>query len=207
MIKLQRPPEPEKLAAKKALFAGSHQKCGYCECNTTEGAYTQIDHYKPKSRYPALVFEWENFVPSCAQCNGFKSDHDTGTEPIINPYEINPGEAFYYNRTRIKSKEGGYFNRADKTIEVCSLNRDELLYARARILAKLDKACAAMESALKEYENAGTEKEKQKYRRNIKEALNTAESIQGNTEIYAGFCRYHLNNDDTYNKAKNLDMR
>ena len=246
MIKLERPPEPEKLAQnkadwqealnaaiarygsykkipeqerdklikhykdaeiKEALFASSYQKCGYCECNTAEGGYTQIVHYKPKSLYPELVFEWKNFVPSCAQCNVFKSDHDTGTEPIINPYEINPDEAFYYNRTRIKPKEGDYFNSADQTIEVCNLNRIQLLKARASILAEFDKFCEDIESAMQEYQNAETEKEKQKYRRNIKKALHTAESIQMNTETYAGFCRYYFNNDDTYNKAKNLDIR
>jgi 5-methylcytosine-specific restriction endonuclease McrA len=126
MIKLQRPPEPQKLidnnaawqqslnaaiathgsykaipdaereklirhykdaAVKTPLFESSHQKCAYCECNATEGGYIEIDHFRPKSIYPESVFEWNNLLPSCRQCNGMKSDHDTGAEPIINGEE------------------------------------------------------------------------------------------------------------------------
>lgn len=46
------------------------QRCCYCE----DSAATQIDHHRPKSLYPDLVFVWENYVYACSGCNMPKQD-------------------------------------------------------------------------------------------------------------------------------------
>jgi uncharacterized protein (TIGR02646 family) len=243
MIKLQRPPEPRKLADNKTvwqanlnaaiashgsykqipekerdklivhykdkeittpLFQSSYQKCAYCECNATEGGYMEVEHYKPKSLYPAAIFNWENLLPSCRHCNGIKGAHDTGLEPIINPYKIDPDDAFFYRRIQIKSKEGTYFEMAKKTIEVCRLNDERLLQSRGKIMPKLERVSMALEEAIENYDESNSDKEKQKYLRNIKESLSTAELTQESSETYAGFCRSFFKNDPIYNKAKEL---
>jgi uncharacterized protein (TIGR02646 family) len=190
---------------KEPLFESSHQKCAYCERNATEGGgYMEVEHYKPKSLYPEYIFEWVNLLPACRQCNGIKGTHDTGAEPIINPYDTDPEEAFIYKRIQIKAKDGDYFEMAARTIEVCRLNDESLLTSRAKIMPRLERSCMALEKAIDNYKAATAEKEKQECLRNIKEALSTVEITQENTETYAGFCRFFFKNDDAYNKAKEL---
>ncbi len=42
--------------------------CGYCE-EYTKG---EVDHFRPKSRFPNLVYCWTNWVFSCHACNQAK---------------------------------------------------------------------------------------------------------------------------------------
>ncbi|GHU76870.1 hypothetical protein FACS189461_4930 [Spirochaetia bacterium] len=190
---------------KEPLFESSHQKCAYCECNATEGGgYMEVEHFKPKSLYPEFVFEWANLLPACRRCNGMKGVHDTGAEPIINPYDTDPEKAFVYKRIQIKAKDGIYFEMAARTIKVCRLNDERLLTSRSKIMPRLERVCMALEKAIDNYNVATLESEKHEYLRNIKEALSTVEITQENTETYAGFCRFFFKSDDAYNKAKEL---
>lgn len=45
--------------------------CGYCEI----GCSGVVDHYRPKNKFPHLVYEWHNWVFSCHDCNKNKSSH------------------------------------------------------------------------------------------------------------------------------------
>ena len=42
--------------------------CGYCE----EYCIGEVDHFKPKSKFPGLVYEWSNWVFACHSCNANK---------------------------------------------------------------------------------------------------------------------------------------
>ena len=44
--------------------------CGYCEEETAG----QIDHFRPVSKFPSLVYEWSNWVFVCPTCNREKSN-------------------------------------------------------------------------------------------------------------------------------------
>jgi uncharacterized protein (TIGR02646 family) len=243
MIKLQRPPEPQKLIdnkfiwqsrldeaiacygsyekipqeeryklivhyrdkeIKNPLFESSHGKCAYCECSVIESSYLEVEHYKPKSLYPEKVFDWENFLPACSHCNKIKGTHDTGIKSIINPYIIDPDDAFLFKRIQVKPKEGEYFEAAERTIDVCRLNDPRLINARAKILPKLEIASMALEVAIKNYNETSIAEKKQSLKRNIQEALSTADLTQEDSAVYAGFCRHFFKNDDIYNKAKEL---
>lgn len=48
--------------------------CGYCEeyCKGT------VDHFRPKGRYPELVYEWKNWVFACPCCNTKKGEQWPG---------------------------------------------------------------------------------------------------------------------------------
>lgn len=39
--------------------------CGYCE----EICHGQVDHFRPKSKFPNLTYEWSNWVLACPFCN------------------------------------------------------------------------------------------------------------------------------------------
>ena len=47
-------------------------KCAYCESKITHVDYGHIDHYRPKSKFPDLTFEWSNLLLACGICNGTK---------------------------------------------------------------------------------------------------------------------------------------
>jgi uncharacterized protein (TIGR02646 family) len=42
--------------------------CGYCE-RECKG---EVDHFRPKSRFPERVYEWKNWVLACHACNNMK---------------------------------------------------------------------------------------------------------------------------------------
>ena len=44
--------------------------CAYCE----ESCGGHIDHFRPKSRFPELVYEWTNWLFACPECNQAKGD-------------------------------------------------------------------------------------------------------------------------------------
>ena len=67
--------------------------CPYCDDETLDVVWingklkrtSEIDHFFPKSLYPALAMCFYNLIPSGQQCNGLKMEHEIGT----NPYEEN----------------------------------------------------------------------------------------------------------------------
>lgn len=66
--------------------------CVYCNSNYTVTdhhgvAYYDLDHYKPKSKYPYLSISFFNLQPSCPVCNRIKNDDST--ELYMNLWEEN----------------------------------------------------------------------------------------------------------------------
>ena len=54
------------------LESRSNNNCWYCErqCDAeTGGRAPTVDHFRPISRFPHLVYEWTNWVFSCQRCN------------------------------------------------------------------------------------------------------------------------------------------
>lgn len=51
-----------------------------------------VEHFKPKSLYPSLAFEWNNYLLVCGTMNGRKGDF----EDVLNPFTL-PANTFYLN--------------------------------------------------------------------------------------------------------------
>ena len=51
----------------QAAFSGL---CGYCE----GGCNGETDHFRPKSRFPKLVYAWSNWIWACHDCNHAKGN-------------------------------------------------------------------------------------------------------------------------------------
>ena len=51
----------------KKIFGGF---CVYCE----ERSKGEIDHFRPKSLHPELVYSWQNWLFACRSCNNAKGD-------------------------------------------------------------------------------------------------------------------------------------
>ncbi len=70
-------------------------RCGYTSClDCWFGGKTnfQIDHFKPKSKYPELTTKYKNLVYSCSYVNRAKSD-DEGN--YLDPVDIDYNLHFY----------------------------------------------------------------------------------------------------------------
>ena len=185
---------------KDILFESSHEKCAFCECKPGEGGNIEIEHFKPKSIYPELTFEWDNFLPSCRKCNGSKLDHDTGAYPIVNPYEDNPEELFCYSDIRIQVF--GHNKVAQNTIDVCGLNSVRLMKPRSEILVSLHDFSDAIKEAVADYKNCNTELQKTNRARKISESIERIEMLANPKERYSAFCKYYLKHCAPYNEAK-----
>lgn len=66
-------------------------RCMFCEDNCG----CQIEHFRPKSIYPGLVFAWVNYLYACGQCNGPKGDRfavfsDSSAVIDLSPCEVEP---------------------------------------------------------------------------------------------------------------------
>lgn len=189
---------------KKVLTESSHGKCAFCECHPAEGGYIQVEHFKPKSLYPSSAFEWINLLPACAQCNGLKLNHDTVLEPIINPYDTDPSEAFYFEDISMKVTSGPHQIEAQRTIDVCGLEGIRLWKPRADILVSLRIFMKSVEEAMKLYEEADTDRKRDARLRKLKEAISTIENLTQPSSKYSAFCSDHLERCVEYVKAREL---
>jgi hypothetical protein len=45
-------------------------RCAYCEDSMAD----EVEHIRPKSLFPEIVFTWENYLFACGPCNGPKSN-------------------------------------------------------------------------------------------------------------------------------------
>lgn len=46
-------------------MCSGNRRCCYCEDSCAD----EVEHIRPKSLYPELVFVWENYLYSCGLCN------------------------------------------------------------------------------------------------------------------------------------------
>jgi len=132
--------EEVKNALKQMCFA----KCAYCESHVSHVGYVHIEHYKPKSKYVELCFEWDNLLLGCAVCNGkqYKGDkfplsHEAG--PFINPCKEDPDDFFKFEF----DKNTGTANviptniRGVTTEKEIGLNRPDLVRHRSDVVRKI----------------------------------------------------------------------
>lgn len=147
MIRLTRPNKPQKLAEQetaltnefmvdnkkpvwkkafiqKPLLEMTSYKCSYCEraIGKNSGQDVHIDHFKYKDKYPDLVVDWDNLMPSCARCNRNKGTHDSIEEPIINPTETDPKDHLFISNYRYYSKDPREDSIGRRTLDVLLLN-------------------------------------------------------------------------------------
>jgi uncharacterized protein (TIGR02646 family) len=142
MRKIKRPSCPNPAALKKsyknrdnrkALINAFSGKCMYCESNFAHISYGDVEHIKPKSKYPELKFQWDNLGISCTICNNNKSDKFSDNTPYINPYDEDPEDHVTAFGAVIYHKCGS--ERGELTIKDIELNRAGLVENRYARLA------------------------------------------------------------------------
>jgi uncharacterized protein (TIGR02646 family) len=118
-----------KAAVAAALDLCFHFKCAYCE-----GVAAQdIEHFYPKSQYPGRMFDWENFLRGCKNCNNFKRDQfplTAANQPqLLDPCSDDPLDYFVWDfgtgATGVRP-EPGYDVRARTTRDLLRLDLEPL---------------------------------------------------------------------------------
>ena len=121
----------QKIAGMSAGF------CAYCQSPVSsthagkEGKKKppgQIEHFLPKSRFPAHAYDWDNYFLSCGGCNNAKGDK-WPVGGYVRPDEGKPGARFVFARDgKVRAKKGD--PAAENTVEDMDLQRYWLAYHR-----------------------------------------------------------------------------
>jgi 5-methylcytosine-specific restriction endonuclease McrA len=113
---------------KAHLVAEAYGKCIYCESKITHVYFGDIEHIKPKSRFPAERLNPENLALACAVCNNAKGEYWEDDATLLNPYSDDPDQELLALGDFVARRPGR--NRARLTIGQLKLNRQALLERR-----------------------------------------------------------------------------
>ena len=189
----------------KELFESSFYKCAFCECKPSESGNIEVEHFAPKSIYPDLAFNWDNFLPSCRKCNEAKSDFDTISYPIINPAKVDPETLLTYDFLRICPMKGTSNEKlAENTIEVCNLNCSRLYETRALLLKSLTEYADELKEKIIYINQADTPQKRKNRITKLKNSLEKIDQILVNSSVYSGYCRWYVSHCKEYAEAKKL---
>ena len=76
----------------KSLHNMQHGKCCYCEGYIPDdGRGKEVEHFRPRSKFPQLAYDWNNLLLACTACNGAKSDQFP-TSPSGDPLLLDPSD-------------------------------------------------------------------------------------------------------------------
>lgn len=119
------------------LFRAFNHKCAFCESYLGHTASPHIEHYRPKSKFPELTFEWENWLLSCGRCNDKKWSHFplcNDTPCLIDPAKEDPElHLEFAGYTPVPKTE-----RGAETIQLIGLDRTPLEEERSRWLTYIN---------------------------------------------------------------------
>ena len=106
---------------KRSLLKRIGQYCSYCERPTD----VNIEHVKPKSRYPELECDWENLLLACTNCNSTKGKKDPCFDSFLFPHRDNTFRAFHYSEGGIVTIVKGtkWAEKARATLELVGLDK------------------------------------------------------------------------------------
>lgn len=188
-------------AIKDVLFPSSNEKCAFCECLPSEGGgYIQVEHFYPKSIFPAECFSWGNFLPSCGLCNNSKGALDTSINFILNPYYDDPSIHLKVNLLRLKPRNNSKIG--DLSIQKLDLNSRRLQRARDSVLESISIALEDISSKLREFDIAGTYTKRKNKIIKIIDLVADIEKYMKPEKEHSFFAKEIIGVDDDYIRAK-----
>ena len=120
--------------ARTALDDWSHGKCAYCETLINARRSQQVEHFKPKSLFPSLAYDWNNYFLACNGCNGAKLNKWPRSGGYVRPDQGKSEALFSFEA------DGGMGARqadsdAERTVNDFGLDRSGLQRARQRVIS------------------------------------------------------------------------
>jgi uncharacterized protein (TIGR02646 family) len=120
---------------KTSIVRDTAGKCAYCESKITHVYWGDVEHIKPKDRFPEQSLDYDNLTLACAICNNNKSDYYNEDAPILHPYVDNPEEHVIGLGSLLWHRNGSCSGQ--RTIDLLELNREALLERRLECLQRL----------------------------------------------------------------------
>jgi uncharacterized protein (TIGR02646 family) len=120
---------------KEALSAMSDGHCAYCQASVADAGPGAVEHFRPKSLFPTLAYEWDNYFYSCERCNIFKSDKWPDDGEYVRPDEGDPASRFVFTR-RGRVRAAPRDPAARNTVRDLNLNRSHLAQQRRNAMRK-----------------------------------------------------------------------
>jgi uncharacterized protein (TIGR02646 family) len=126
-----------------------YDKCAYCEREIIR-SYWDVEHYRPKSRYYWLVYNWNNLYLSCNKCNRARKndqfpleieearisdpDSDIASEKplLLDPCNDDPEECLIFD---LEGETSAISSKGETSIQIFNLNDAKL---RKRRKKKID---------------------------------------------------------------------
>lgn len=130
---------------KDTLVSMFSDKCAYCEAIISGVTTGHIEHFRPKSRFTSLTFEWTNLLLSCPSCNnkthkGDKFPSVSAGGRLVDPTVDIPATHFdfIYDPTTQQALIIPKTNRGSTTVKLFGLNtRKGLVKVRSSLVKKL----------------------------------------------------------------------
>jgi uncharacterized protein (TIGR02646 family) len=123
---------------KQGIIAMSQGYCAYCQVPVTAShpgkTPGQVEHFKPKTRFPVLAYDVRNYFLSCAACNVAKGDK-WPRGGYVRPDRGKPEERFVFEEdgtVRARARDGV----ARRTVIDLELNREGLTELRRVLVSK-----------------------------------------------------------------------
>jgi hypothetical protein len=117
---------------KAGLRAEAFEKCIYCERKV---AFGEADHILAVVARPELIVAWENLGLTCKECNTFKADYYSETEPLINPFQTDPGQHLLFFGVLVANMVGDQLGF--RTVHRLRLTRMDLVERRKERIERL----------------------------------------------------------------------
>jgi uncharacterized protein (TIGR02646 family) len=122
---------------KQQAIADSHSKCAYCESKVTHVSFGDLEHMRPKKRFPSSAYDWNNLVLVCSRCNNKKRELYDEAVPPVDPVVEDPSAFLIAHGDWIWPTPGHQHDRGAETISLVGLNRVELVECRKRRCEKI----------------------------------------------------------------------
>ncbi len=113
---------------------GPRERCMYC----VDSHGSDIEHFRPKARYPRRAFKWANMLLCCTECGRFKGSQFplSGRRALlIDPSAEDPWQGLDFDpvtgnlTARFDLASGDWSAKGTKTVEVLQLDRREAMAA------------------------------------------------------------------------------
>jgi uncharacterized protein (TIGR02646 family) len=104
-------------------------RCMYCE----DSRGTDIEHFWPKSTYPAQAFLWDNYLLACSGCNSNHKREQFPLDAAGHPLLIDPTAEEPRDHLLLMSITGEYKHltiKGEESVRVFHLNRADLMGGR-----------------------------------------------------------------------------
>lgn len=130
---------------KASILNETAEKCAYCESKFAHVHWGDVEHIKPKNRFPGQFLDYDNLTLACAICNNKKSDYYREDAPILHPYVDTPEDHLVGLGPLLWHRNGSPVGQ--RSIDLLKLNREGL---RERRLECIERLSALVDRYLRE---------------------------------------------------------